>query len=259
MGGGLVCWKRAPEGCTSLVCFPWAGGGSAPFRQWTDWLPEDVGLWAVRLAGRESRLDERPLDDMERLVGELAEEVGAFESGPFAFFGHCSGALIAFELARELRRRDAPLPVQLLATSQPAPRLSRIAPPGERDLAAGLRRLGGTSERVLADTELFGLLRPAIEADLRLVESYAYASEPRLDLPITVFAVEGDDPAALSSFEAWREETTRPFAVVVLEGDHLFTGPGWRILADAVGERLLPAARRAVSARAQYGRPSASP
>jgi surfactin synthase thioesterase subunit len=239
VAGGLVCWKRAPEGCASVVCFPWAGGGAAPFRHWAEWLPEDVGLWAVRLAGREARLSERPIDDLERLVAELADEVAALESEPFAFFGHCSGALIAFELTRELRRRDAPLPLQLLATSQPAPRLSRIPPSSERDLAEGLRRLGGTSDRVLADRELFGLLRPAIEADLRLVESYAYASEPPLDVPIAVFAVEDDDSAALSSFEAWREETTRPFALVVLEGDHLFTGPGWRVLADAVGDRLV--------------------
>ena len=238
MASGLVCWKRAPAGCSSLICFPWAGGGAAPFRDWAQWLPDDLGLWAARLPGREVRLAEPPIDEMERLVAVLADEVAASAPQPYALFGHCAGAVIAFELTRELRRRAAPLPVQLLAASQPAPRLARLEPTDERDLREGLRRLGGTSEAVLGNPELFELVRPAIEADLRLVENYVYVVDEPLDLPLTVFGVQDDHAVELTSFETWREETTGPFAVVLLEGNHLFTGASWRVLADAVGDRM---------------------
>jgi surfactin synthase thioesterase subunit len=104
-------------------------------------------------------------------IAELADEVAALDAEPFAFFGHCSGALIAFELTRELRRRDAPLPLQLLATSQPAPRLSRIPPSGERELAEGLLHDAQTRvvyrqapDNVALTRELLGL--SSVEADL---------------------------------------------------------------------------------------------
>ena len=42
-------------------------------------------------------------------VDALADAIDPYLDRPFAFFGHSMGAVVAFELARELRRRGAPL------------------------------------------------------------------------------------------------------------------------------------------------------
>ncbi|MCX6626110.1 MAG: thioesterase domain-containing protein, partial [Candidatus Solibacter sp.] len=104
-----------PNAATSpaprLFCFPHAGGGAGQ--------PLDLSGWAaipVRLPGRESRLAEAPFERMGPLVAALADNIDSYLDRPFAFFGHSMGAVVAFELARELRRRSRPLPMMLIAS-----------------------------------------------------------------------------------------------------------------------------------------------
>ena len=46
----------------------------------------------------------------------------------FVFFGHSLGALVAFEIARELRRRQLSEPLALFMSAYPAPHLPRARP-----------------------------------------------------------------------------------------------------------------------------------
>jgi surfactin synthase thioesterase subunit len=77
-----------------------------------------------------------------------------------SLFGHCSGALIAFEVARELRRRDRLRLSKRFVVSQPAPNAIPVRRPrnGPLDVRETLRRIGGTAGAVLGDDELFGVL-----------------------------------------------------------------------------------------------------
>src|ERR1019366_8318419 len=84
-----------------LFCFPHAGGGAMQ--------PPAPSGWAavpVRLPGREARLAEAPFERMGPLVAALADQMDGYLDHRFAFFGHSMGAVVAFELARELRRRS---------------------------------------------------------------------------------------------------------------------------------------------------------
>ena len=47
----------------------------------------------------------------------------------YAFFGHSMGAMIAFDLARWLRRNGLPAPVQLFVSGRPAPQIPDPDPP----------------------------------------------------------------------------------------------------------------------------------
>jgi len=67
-------------------------------------MPPEVELCAVQLPGRESRLREKPFVRLPPLVRAVRESLRPYLHKPFAFFGHSMGALISFELARELRR-----------------------------------------------------------------------------------------------------------------------------------------------------------
>src|SRR5450432_2603488 len=98
-----------------LFWFPHAGGG-------TGQLSGHPQVCPVRLPGRESRLAEAPFERMVPLVEALANAiepylVEPYLARPFAFFGHSMGAVVAFELARLLRRRHQPLPKMLIASS----------------------------------------------------------------------------------------------------------------------------------------------
>src|SRR6202035_2395188 len=91
------------------------------YRGWAAALPGDVEVCPVQLPGRESRLREPPFVSAERLVLALADALHPHLALPFAFFGHSMGAMLSFELARELRRRGRPLPVHLFVSGRRAP------------------------------------------------------------------------------------------------------------------------------------------
>ena len=114
-----------PDARLRLFCLPYAGGGASFYRPWIERLAPDVHVHPVQLPGREARLREHAFERIEPLIASLADVLGAHLDRPFALFGHSMGALIAFELARELRRRQAPVPVRLLVSGHPAPQLPR--------------------------------------------------------------------------------------------------------------------------------------
>src|SRR5207248_8086141 len=101
-------WFLAPrqnaQAKLRLFCFPYAGGGSSVYRGWAERLPRDVEVCLAQLPGREARLRETALTSLSQIVDELAEHIKPYLDKPFAFFGHSMGAMIAFELARRLRR-----------------------------------------------------------------------------------------------------------------------------------------------------------
>src|SRR6187397_2335302 len=112
-----------------LFCLPHAGAGASVFARWSRALPPAIKVRALQLPGRESRLREPPASGMSPLVGELADTIAPVLDRPFAIFGHSMGALIGFELARELRRRGRPGPRHLLMSGLRAPdRPSRLPP-----------------------------------------------------------------------------------------------------------------------------------
>ena len=131
-----------------LFCFPHAGGGAGQPLTLSGWTAVPV-----RLPGRESRLAEAPFERMGPLVAALADNIDSYLDRPFAFFGHSMGAVVAFELARELRRRSRPLPAMLIASGARAPQFRRhhVPPPApsREAFVEELRRLQGIPAEVL--------------------------------------------------------------------------------------------------------------
>lgn len=223
-----------PDARLRLFCFPFAGGGASFYRPWIERLSPDVHVHPVQLPGRETRLREHAFDRLEPLIARLADALGAHLDRPFALFGHSMGALIAFELARELRRRQAPAPVRLLVSGHPAPQLprresTRYALP-EPELVAELQRLGGTPPEVLAHPELMQLVLPLLRADFAVVETYAFRDAPPLDCPITAFGGTDDENAGEAQLEPWHAQTRGPFVLYMFPGGHFYLNDA----ADAV-------------------------
>ena len=84
-------------------------------------------MLGVQLPGRGARLNEPAFTRMGPLVDAIVAEV-TFD-GPFAFFGHSLGALVAYEVARVLHATGRRQPDRLFASACPAPHLPRIDPP----------------------------------------------------------------------------------------------------------------------------------
>jgi surfactin synthase thioesterase subunit/glycosyltransferase involved in cell wall biosynthesis len=209
-----------------LFCFPHAGGGTLMFRTWAAALPEGVAVIPVRLPGRETRISEPPIERMGPLAEALAQAIRPFTGERFAFYGHSMGAVIAFELARELRRQGLPAPAGLFVSAARAPqfRLNHVPPPEPSDaqLIAELRRLEGVPAEALADEELVKTILPVVRADSALYRNYVYTEEPPLECPIRAYGGTEDPNITRDHLEAWARQTTASFALEMLPGGHFF-------------------------------------
>ena len=139
--------KPNPQARLRLFCFPYAGAGASIFRTWPDGLPADVEICPVQYPGRGTRPMETPFTEISSLVRALAQAMLPLVDKPFAFFGHSLGALVAFELAQELRRQSSLQPARLFVSADRAPQIPRRNRPihalPEGEFLAELRRLNG--------------------------------------------------------------------------------------------------------------------
>ncbi|MEU4217000.1 thioesterase domain-containing protein [Actinoplanes sp. NPDC026623] len=207
-----------------LVCLPHAGAGAGFYRSWGRGLPASIAACPVQPPGREKRRSEQPMTSAGEIVRLLTPELIRTVRPPYAIFGHSTGAPCAFEVIRELRRLGGPLPVHLFVAGRRAPGLpvmrTELAGLPPNELAAVLRRLGGTPEGVLANPYLLALLQPLLVADFAVNEDYDYRAGPPLPVPITAFASTSDHFADPAQVAGWRQETSAGFTQLVLEGGH---------------------------------------
>jgi medium-chain acyl-[acyl-carrier-protein] hydrolase len=209
-----------------LFCFPYAGGNAQIFRPWRQHLPPEVDLWLAHLPGRGRRMHEPPVRRIRPLVERIADTILPELHPPFAFFGHSMGAVISFEVARELRRRRSMEPVHLFVSGRRAPHIPDSQPhifdlPHD-EFINELRKLNGTPQALLENPELVELVLPIIRADFELVETYSYAPEEPLSSSITAYGGVQDADVPVESVSAWKEHTASAFTKKILPGDHFF-------------------------------------
>jgi medium-chain acyl-[acyl-carrier-protein] hydrolase len=232
-----------PRARLRLFCFPYAGGGAAVYRGWAAVLPADVEVCPVQLPGREGRLREEPFTRPEPLIQALAEALAPlWDDLPFAFFGHSMGAMLSFELARELRRRGLALPVHLFASGrrapQQAPREEDIHDLPEPEFIAKLRELNGTPDEVLRHAELMRLLVPLLRADFAVNETYHFVEEPPFELGISAFGGLADAEVTREDLAAWQQHTRGRFRLRMLPGDHFFLLSARDLILEALARDL---------------------
>lgn len=238
----ITCRKPNPQARLRLFCFPYAGTGVSIFRTWPDGLPADVEVCPIQFPGRGTRLMEAPFTRLSPLVQALAQALGPLLDKPFAFFGHSLGALVGFELARQLRRQSGVQPIRLFVSAHRAPQIPlRDQPihalPDEKFLHE-LRRLNGIPDQVLAEAELMQIMLPVLKADLAVFETYLYATEPPLDCAISTFGGLQDGKVSRDDLDSWRAQTTGPFSLRMFAGDHFFLNTARPRLLQTLSEEL---------------------
>ena len=238
---------RREAGAFELFAFPHAGGASTVFNDLREALRLDgIALSAAVLAGHGRRLREKPHRRIEPLLAEFealarADGYAAFQ-GDYALIGHCSGSLIAYEIARLLVRAPCRDPRLLVVCSCLPPRLifdtgmGRLPTP---QLLAQTASMGGTAAGLMDDPDFVAMLERPLRADWELYDGYVH--RPAAPLPVPVLAVRGAEDGNVDAIDLqlWRELTTERFDTAELAAGHwALAEPGAAALAKEISAAL---------------------
>jgi surfactin synthase thioesterase subunit len=188
-----------PDAGVRLFCFPYSGSGATMYERWPRRFG-DVEVCLVQPPGRQNRIREPHFETYESLAAELIEFLAPYLDRPFAFFGHCSGALPGVEVSRQLAAAGLPLPRRLFVSAQVAPHI--------------IVNMGGQPSDTLLDLGL-DLLVKDVEANKR------YTVPGPLDLPcgITVIGWSDDREIPVRLMDGWRASAA-DCRYVLLDGGH---------------------------------------
>ncbi len=226
----LINYQPRPEARIRLVCAHHAGGSAQYFENWLSALPDYIEMMGVNLPGRASRRNEPLVQDIGSVVDAICADLTPCFDRPYAMFGDSIGALVCFEVIRELRRRGEPLPLRLFASGMVAPHIVWWNPEAplhqmeDEALFEGLvRDAGMLDEATLSDADLREVMTPVLRADLQIAETYQFKQEPPLELPITASRGDADILLIPEQLQGWSEHTSKSFEHLTFAGAHFYS------------------------------------
>lgn len=227
----------ASKSKTHLLWVPHAGGATAPlFKQFrilttSRNAPSSIHLWAVRMAGRESRFSDPLETDMDSLVESIATETEQTfaDDDTLVLAGHSLGALIAYRLAIQLLKRSgdqAPVKGLIVMGASPPNQWTQNRDWLDWDDEAFAeeldRRYGGLPAGLKQHPDALAMFLPIVRADLKLARGVASAEHPTIPVPIRALAGAEDHVANRAKMQGWQSLTSAGFSLRVLPGDHFF-------------------------------------
>jgi medium-chain acyl-[acyl-carrier-protein] hydrolase len=240
---------RNPRAQLRLFCFPYAGGDARIYRTWPKALPTFAELVAIQLPGRGNRLGEPPFRRLSSLVERIVEELDSvLREKPVVLFGHSMGAIVSFEVARQMTSGFGIHPLTLLVSGRSAPHIpsnkTKIYDLPDEEFTKELSRLNGTRKETFDCKELMQLMIPVLRADFEVCETYEYIASAPLPCPIAAFGGLMDTEVTQERLNGWKEHTSSTFTARMLPGDHFFLHAQERLVVDLVARELSRSYRR---------------
>jgi len=239
--GDTNCFLKSsdnPGAELKIVCFPYAGGCSATYLSWNEWLPTNVELVAIQLPGRANRFLEAPISDMRELVADLIRSSNQLFDKPYILFGHSLGSRIAFEMMRRCQKDGIRPPVHFIASGSRGPHIPPRRDPvhflPDNEFINEIKKLDGTPKEILNNEESMTLYLPLLKADFKLAETYLCNSNPLFNCPITVFSGEDDKDISKDDLKSWGNYFSNEPQIQTVTGGHFFINSNKQVLAREI-------------------------
>ncbi len=211
----------------NIFCFPHAGSSASFFARWKS-LAANNCIFPIQYPGRENRRSEPYPESIEKLAYEFVnDELETLSSKPYILFGHCMGSLVAWEVAKEMKRRGEILPEAIIVSSSVAPSrglIHDVSNMSDDEAIESLCKLGYISRDIVAEKEFFDYYMSVMKTDRTLLESYNYDAQKdiRFDCRIITFNGEKDDSELISQALEWKNFTVKSFEQVLFGGGHFY-------------------------------------
>ncbi|MFD0555606.1 surfactin synthase thioesterase subunit [Stackebrandtia endophytica] len=237
-----------------VVVFPPAGSGPSFYAPLTETVHR-LRVRAPDLPGKERRCTEPLPTTVEDIVdGCLADVVNVSDrvnvsdmapNGPaeLAVFGHCFGALLAFQTVLCLERVRPDLTVTLLVSGSPPPGELAWEPysdaPPDRFVQA-MEKVAGYLHPAVKDPDMRDFLLPLMRADVVAHERFRRPPTPSIGADIVALRGRDDSTVSADAARGWAADTTGSFRLVEPPGGHMYPLDSWDRLRSTVEEILCP-------------------
>lgn len=209
-----------------LFCFPYAGGGASVFRKWQNDF-DGIEVYPVQYPGRENRIMENSISDMNVLVSNIYDELKEIiEECPFMMFGHSLGTKVVYELAIKIHKEKKIWPKGIIVSAGKAPDLKEENPishlEDEQFIKELVRRYSSIPPEIAANKELMNVFLPMLRADFIMDEKYTNTKKYKLGCPVMGLMGIYDPEMTLDELNRWKEFTEGKFYYKCIKGKHMF-------------------------------------
>ncbi|MBX8692420.1 alpha/beta fold hydrolase [Mycobacterium sp. 20091114027_K0903767] len=233
--------KRYPgsESSTATLVFPHAGGAAVAYRGFGMALAAaGSDAYVMQYPQRGDRLSHPAAATVTELANDLFDAADWAGVGSIRLFGHCMGAVVAFEFARIAERNGVAIDALWVSASE-APSAVAAAPAlpmAESEILAEMVDLGGTDEALLADEDFVELLLMAVRADYAAFNRYACEADVTIAADIYALGGESDHRISEDMLRRWESHTTGAFTCSMFDGGHFYLNSQLEDVAELVNE-----------------------
>lgn len=230
--------SERPDAKIRLFCFTYAGASVQAFINWNTYVPDFIEVIGFELPGHGRRLVESaPCRTSQEAAKYIADTLEPVLDRPYALFGHCLGAVLAYEATRILKDRGVRQPIHLLASGARGPHcgipIGNVKHMNDDQFIDHFNRVYGASMDILRSPQLGPLVLPVVKADAYMTQEYCYSPGAPVDYDITAIAGEKDPDITTEQMQAWRQHTIGKVTCQFYPGNHFFfLDHGREVLAD---------------------------
>lgn len=223
----------------ATVIFPHAGGAAAAYRGFAKVL-SDNGTPAiiVQYPQRADRLTHPAVGTVAEIAEQLFDAGDFSGAAPLTLFGHCMGAVVAFEFARVAERNGLDIQALWVSASEApsAVAASPALPMGQSEILAEMVDLGGTDPQLLADDDFVELLLTAVRADYEAFNRYSCDTGVTIAADIYALGGEQDHRISEDMLRGWEIHTEGAFTLSLFDGGHFYINDYTEDVAELVNE-----------------------
>jgi surfactin synthase thioesterase subunit len=223
----------------ATLVFPHAGGAALAYRSLgTALAAAGSDAYVMQYPQRGDRLTHPAPATVGDLATDLFDAGDWAGLGPLRLFGHCMGAVVAFEFARVAERHGVEVSSLWVSASEAPSTVaaSPALPTAESEILAEMVDLGGTDPQLLADDDFVELLLMAVRADYDAFNRYGCEADVTIGADIHILGGDRDHRVSENMLRRWESHTTGAFTVSMFDGGHFYVNEHTADVAELINE-----------------------
>lgn len=205
-----------------LLCLPYAGASINMFSTWNKYI-DKVIICPIKLPFRDARRKEELPESIQKLAELFVKENLDILGKRYSIFGHCTGAILGYEIARQAFEKTGNEPTVIIASGSQEPgaileEALSLANASNLEIKHYLEVEKLVDESILGMPEFQEYYFPILQADFRLFASYQVIYH-KFSCPIISVYDPQDSKLSKDKVQAWGKYTKK-YKEIFIEGGH---------------------------------------